>query len=180
MDASNPQHSLFLSLSLAVSFCVCLFHNIFERIFTNKMWVTFLVSELVMNIGWHKRNQIKLYGNGTTIFTTNHSKQTFIAQNCSYFFGNSVIVSFALYSVSFSSFCQFVLVFYSTLFIFLSLIFNHFFFCIFFYFVLLLGLMEISHFYFGWNTHKKCWDCETQARVQHSKIFLDLQRVIFV
>lgn len=50
----------------------------------------------------------------------------------------------------------------------------------FLYFFLLLGLMEISHFYFGWNTHKKCWDCETQARVQHSKVFLDLQRVIFV
>lgn len=66
--------------------------------------------------------------------------------------------------------------FYSTLFIFLSLISKHFF-CIFFH---LVGLMEISHFYFGWNTHKKCWDCETQARVQHSKVFLDLQRVIFV
>lgn len=92
------------------------------------MWVTFLVSELVMNIGWHKRNQIELYGNGTTIFTTNHSKHTFISQNCSYFFfGNSVIVSFALYSVRFCSFCQFVLIFYSTLFIFLSLIFKHFF-----------------------------------------------------
>lgn len=180
MDASNPQHSLFLSLSLAVSFCVCLFHNIFERILPIKCESLFLC----LNWLW-----ILVDINGTK------SKYMATEQLFSPPITRNTLSLHRIVPIFFGEFCyrfvclifrpfQFVLpicsFFYSTLFIFLSLIFNHFFSVFFFYFVLLLDLMEISHFYFGWNTHKKCWDCETQARVQHFKVFLDLQRVIFV
>lgn len=131
---------VYFCLSLAVSFCVCLFHNIFERILPIKCESLFLCLKwlwILVDINETKSNYMateQLFSPPITRNTLSFHRIVPI-----FFLGNSVIVSFALYSVRFSSFCQFVLVFYSTLFIFLSLIFNHFFSA--FFFILFLYLV---------------------------------------
>lgn len=137
-----------LSLSLFLFVCVC-FTIFFDRILPIKRESLFLCLNwlwILVDINETKSNYMATEQQFSPPITRNTLSFHRIVP---IFFGNSVIVSFALYSVRFCSFCQFVLIFYSTLFIFLSLIFKHFFYCIFFFYLVqwkfLIFILDETH-----------------------------------